>query len=236
MTAMTEDTAAPAPQAPVQEPVREAQAAGELLKQLFPALFGRPAKPIQLKVQQAIEARAPGRFTRKALSGFLARHTASTSYLIALTRSSTRFDLDGQPAGEISTEHREAAQAALAERKSRQQERERSMEDARRWRQDLLRDFERTALSRPNFCALKGVEDAQLDALLAQARTEHREGPPPKPNGLMRREGREGRGPRAGQERRGGRGHDGTRPRKPAGPAASQEAARPGRKPDGEAG
>lgn len=162
--------------------IREPQAAGALLKQLFPALFTGAAKPIQLKVQQAIEARVPGRFAKKALSGFLARHTASTSYLIALTKSETRFDLDGQPAGELSAEHREAAKKALGERRERARARDEEMETARRWRLDLLRDFEATRLSRPNFCALKGVEEAQLDALLEQARVE-RSAPPAKTPG-----------------------------------------------------
>jgi ProP effector len=160
--------------------IREPQAAGALLKQLFPALFAGGPRPIQLKVQQAIEARVPGRFAKKALSGFLARHTASTSYLIALTKSETRFDLDGQPAGELSPEHREAAKKLLAERRERVRVRDQEIETARRWRLDLLRDFETTRLSRPNFCALKGVEEAQLDALLEQARVE-RSAAPEKP-------------------------------------------------------
>lgn len=173
---MSDETQAPA--AP--EPVRDSQQAAALLKQLFPALFSGPAKPIMLKVQQAIEARAPGRFTKKALSGFLARHTASTGYLIALTRSEQRFDLDGQPAGELSAEHREAARNLLAQRRERVKAREQEIEAARRWRQALLRDFEQSKLSRANFCALKNVPEPQLDALLAQAR-EERNAPPPPP-------------------------------------------------------
>lgn len=166
-------TTAASPETPAAvEPVREAQAAGNLLKQLFPALFSGGPKPIMLKVQQAIEARAPGRFTKKALSGFLARHTASTSYLIALTKSEQRLDLDGQPAGELSAEHREAARKLLAERRDRVKAREQEIEAARRWRLDLLHGFETTKLSRPNFCALKGIAEPQLDALLEQAKTE----------------------------------------------------------------
>lgn len=187
------ETEVPVSPAPVNEP----QAAGALLKQLFPALFAGQAKPIMLKVQAAIEQRAPGRFTKKALSGFLARHTASTSYLIALTKSEQRFDLDGQPAGAVSEEHREAAKKLLAERRERHRAREQEMEAARRWRQDLLRGFETTALSRANFCALKNVPEAQLEALLAQAR-EERASMPPRPQ-------RSGPGDRAPDQRRGSR-------------------------------
>jgi len=202
---MSESPATPETPAAV-EPVRDAQAAGALLKQLFPVLFNGPAKPIQLKVQQAIEARAPGRFTRKALSGFLARHTASTSYLLALTKSEHRYDLDGQPAGELSAEHREAAKKLLAERRERVKAREQEIETARRWRLDLLRDFETSKLSRTNFCALKGVAEAQLDALLEQARTERAALPPAPPRGEQRRDGRplrrdDRRPPRNGEAR-----------------------------------
>lgn len=172
------------------EPVREAQAAGALLKQLFPALFSGGPKPIMLKVQQAIEARAPGRFTKKALSGFLARHTAATSYLIALTKSEQRYDLDGQPAGELSAEHREAAKKLLAERRERVKAREQEMEAARRWRLDLLHGFETTKLSRTNFCALKGIAEEQLDALLEQAKAERAALPPAAPRGEPRRDAR----------------------------------------------
>ena len=180
---MSEDQAAAPAEAPAPAgaPVTEPQAAAQLLKQLFPALFAGAPKPIMLKVQQAIEARAPGRFTKKALSGFLARYTAGTSYLIALTKAEQRVDLDGNPAGPVSDEHRAAAKKLLAERRERQRTREQEMEAARRWRLDLLRAFEGTALSRANFCALKGIEEAQLDALLAQAREERAALPPPAP-------------------------------------------------------
>lgn len=166
-------------------PVNEAHAAGQLLKQLFPALFAGAPKPIQLKVQQAIEARAPGRFTKKALSAFLARHTGGTGYLIALTKSEQRYDLDGQPAGPLSEEHREAAKQQLAARRERQRAREQEMEAARRWRQDLLRAYETSSLSRANFCTLKNVPEAQLDALLAQAR-EEKAAMPPRPTAPQR--------------------------------------------------
>ena len=74
-----------------------------LLAERFPALFGAdgPPKPIKLRIQVDIQQRAPGVFTRKALSIFLHRHTTSTAYLRALTASPHRFDLDGLPAGEI---------------------------------------------------------------------------------------------------------------------------------------
>jgi sRNA-binding protein len=87
------------------------------LADLFPALFGPGApKPIKLRIQADVQQRAPGVFSRKALSVFLHRHTTSTAYLRALVGAATRFDLDGEPAGEIADEHRDAATAELARR------------------------------------------------------------------------------------------------------------------------
>ncbi|MBB5206249.1 sRNA-binding protein [Inhella inkyongensis] len=170
---MTDEVQAPqAAPSEAPKPISEAQAAGNLLKQLFPALFAGAPKPIKLKIQSDIEARAPGRITKAALTAFLRRHTATTAYLNALTRAKQRFDLDGQPAGELSSEHKAAAVAALADRKARMQQRDAEMAQARQWRADLLRDYERSAFSRANFCALKNVAEAALDALLEQARTE----------------------------------------------------------------
>ncbi|MBX3605678.1 MAG: ProQ/FinO family protein [Piscinibacter sp.] len=82
-----------------------------LLAEHFPALFGAGViEPIKLRIQVDIHQRAPGVFTRKALSVFLQRHTTATACLRALVaEGATRIDLDGQPVGEIATEHREAA-------------------------------------------------------------------------------------------------------------------------------
>jgi hypothetical protein len=44
--------------------------------------------------------------------------------------------------------------------------------DARRSRALVLRAFETTTLTRANFCALKGMNDAALEAILMQARAE----------------------------------------------------------------
>ena len=164
------------------------------LKQRFPALFGESPKPIKLRIQADIQERAPGVFTKKALSIFLHRHTGSTAYLVALSRATQRFDLDGQPAGELAAEHRQAAGEELKRRRAVHEER-RALEEAQRHnRAQLLRDFDRTTLTRANFCALKGVADADLDGLLEIARQEAAEWqqrravhPPAAPRG--RREG-----------------------------------------------
>jgi sRNA-binding protein len=214
--APAEATAAPAtPAAPV------ADAAAEL-KTLFPALFTGKPKPVKLRIQADIQERAPGKFSKAQLSAFLRRHTGSTGYLIALTQAKTRFDLDGNPAGEISEEHLVAAREELARRKGLQQERlqqeqERHQLEAqqRRNRGQLLWDFERTTLTEANFCVLKGLKPEELPGLLEIARKERAEAPPAPPRqereGARRDDRRpgggrpEGRGERRPDHRAGGR-------------------------------
>ena len=145
---------------------------GPKLKELFPALFSGAPKPLKLRIQVDIQERAPGVFSKQALSAFFRRYTGSTSYLLALVRSKHRFDLDGQPAGEISDENRKVASDELARRRASQESRRELEDQQRRNRARLLHDFEQTTLTRANFCALKEVAEDELDNLLAIARTE----------------------------------------------------------------
>lgn len=162
-------------------PMTPAQCAQQL-KALFPALFGGAIKPLKLRIQSDIQQRAPGLFTRRALSAFLHRHTGSTGYLMAITRLGQRFDLDGNPAEPVNDEHRAAADTELTRRRASQdaqralEQDQRALEqDQRRNRAGLLRDFQTTTLTRANFCVLKVVDPAELDALLDRARREFEE-------------------------------------------------------------
>ena len=148
------------------------EACAAQLKQLFPALFTGGPKPLKLRIQADIQERAPGQFTKAALSAFLRRYTGGTGYLIAVSKATHRFDLDGAPAAELSDEHRQVALDELARRRERQNEKRAEQEQAQRQRASLLRDFERTTLTPANFCALKGVPLEELDGLLALARQE----------------------------------------------------------------
>jgi len=263
------------PQAPAEVDLSPA-ATGARLSELFPALFVGPDgtgtwKAIKLRIHADIQARAPGQFSKRALGIFFSRYTTTTAYLKALAApGAQRYDLDGQPAGEIAEEHRSAAaeevarrQAIAAERRAafrkpparppaadipaaaedasrparaprerpagaerrpagprdrpregrahdgshegamrrppagprpapqreahaRHQEHPTSRADAapptaalpldpaQRERVMLLRAFESSPLSKANFCALKRISEAELDAALAQARAERR--------------------------------------------------------------
>ncbi len=186
-------TAAESPAAPAVPELSPAACAARLAE-LFPALFtpGKP-QPLKLRIQADIQARAPGIFTKKSLSVFLHRHTTATAYLRAVANAPQRIDLDGQPAGEIAEEHRQAALAELerrralhdarrdAERNAQRAANEEARraraaeEEQRREASGLLRAFETTTLTRANFCALKGLTEEQLETMLAQARL----APPP---------------------------------------------------------
>ena len=207
--------AVPAPAASA--PAMSAAECAEQLKQRFPALFAGAPKPIKLRVQADIQARAPGVFTKAVLSAFLRRHTGGTSYLIALSRASHRLDLDGQPTDPVSDEHRQAALDELARRRAITQARRAEEDQARRDRAHLLRDFEKTTLTEANFCALKGLTPEQLQATLAQARQEATEAPVREPRHDSRG------GPRPGRpfnQDRAARGAGGPRNRGNNGPKA----------------
>ena len=159
-----------AQEAPQQEAMNPAECSARL-KALFPALFGADKPlPLKLRIQADIQERAPGVFTKAVLSAFLRRYTGSYGYLIGLTKATQRFDLDGNPAGDITDEHRQAAQDELKRRRTIKEAKQAEEGQARRERVQVLRDFERTTLTVANFCALKGIDPAALDGLLAQAR------------------------------------------------------------------
>ncbi len=159
---------------PAAQPLNPADCALQL-KQRFPALFTGAPKPLKLRIQVDIQERAPGVFTKQALSAFFRRYTGSTAYLIAVSRAKQRFDLDGQPNGELTDEHRQVALDELARRRANNESRAALEEQQRRNRATLLHDFQVTTLTPANFCALKGIAVEELDGYLATARREFEE-------------------------------------------------------------
>ncbi|MDH5329933.1 MAG: ProQ/FINO family protein [Aquincola sp.] len=99
-------------------------ATGARLAELFPALFVGPDgqgtwRAIKLRIHADIQARAPGQFSKRTLGIFFSRYTTTTPYLKALAApGAQRFDLDGEPAGEIAEEHRAAAVEELERRRA----------------------------------------------------------------------------------------------------------------------
>jgi sRNA-binding protein len=134
-TAETADATIPTPARATRAPEMSPAACADLLKQHFPALFATGAKPLKLRIQTDIQQRAPGVFTKGALSAFFRRYTGSTGYLLALSKSEQRFDLDGQAAGELSEEHRQLAREELTRRRQLTREREQQARAAQRAQQ-----------------------------------------------------------------------------------------------------
>lgn len=204
--------------APAKAPGMSPAACAQELRQRFPALFDGPPKPLKLRTHVDIEARAPGVFSKQVLTAFFRRYTGSTSYLLSVARGRQRFDLDGKPGGEISDEHRQIAVDELTRRGVSLQSRRELEDQQRRNRAGLLFDYERTTLTRANFCVLKQVAEEELDGLLEIARAEAAQqaqqqprrpspdartpGRPPGPRRDGPPQGPRGRGPRNDEGRR----------------------------------
>jgi hypothetical protein len=95
------------------------------------------------------------------------------------------------------------------------------VDEGRRERARLLRDFERSPLAKNNFCALKGLTVAQLDTQLALAREEAAawaaaHPPAPRDEAPAGERPREHRGP-----------HDRPREHRPAGDPPRRDGPRP---------
>ncbi|MDI3490473.1 MAG: ProQ/FINO family protein [Thauera propionica] len=137
--AAPEPDSSAAPAAPKQR--IEPRALLQRLQKEFAAF--RDCKPLALKIDASIAERMP-EIDRKSLRAALRMHTASTRYLKAVERSQQRFDLDGQPAGEVTEEQRTHAATTLKERfaaVAKQQKEKREAEAAEKRRTEKLQQL-----------------------------------------------------------------------------------------------
>lgn len=109
-----------------------AQNARLLLKQLEQnySVF-RNAVPLAVGIDKAIIARMPD-IDRKVLRIALGMHTRSVRYLKVMEKSPTRFDLDGNPAGELPESHRFHASQMRKERVAKAQQQQKEKQRAER--------------------------------------------------------------------------------------------------------
>lgn len=84
----------------------------------------KEATPLAIGIHKVIRERLPDIDTGE-LRATMKRHTSSTRYLKALATTETRLDLDGNPAGEVTSEQRDQAAEQLRERFKRNAERRR---------------------------------------------------------------------------------------------------------------
>lgn len=133
--------AAPSPAPVTPRPRIEPRALLQRLQAASPAF--RDCKPLALKIDASILERFPD-FDRKSLRAALRMHTASTRYLKAVERATARFDLDGNPAGEVTEEQRTHASTTLKERfaaVAKQQREKREAEAAERRHAEKLQQL-----------------------------------------------------------------------------------------------
>jgi ProP effector len=89
----------------------------------------RANKPLALGIHKEIAIRQP-EVAAPDLRLAMRIHTQSTRYLKELLTATVRFDLDGQPSGEVTEEHRKAADEALKERFKKVAERKKAEKKA----------------------------------------------------------------------------------------------------------
>ena len=118
---------------PVNDSANPARALLKQLEQQFDVF--RKGVPLSIGVDKAIIQRLP-EVNRKHLRIALAIHTHSTRYLKSMEKAQTRFDLDGNPCGEVLEAHRHLAAETLKARHKKaaehRKERERAAEEERK--------------------------------------------------------------------------------------------------------
>lgn len=100
----------------------------ETLRSSF-AVF-RDTLPLAIGIHKAILLRLP-EIELSALKTSLRRYTASTRYLKALATNSVRFDLDGNPDGDVTAEQQQQAADLIKERFRKGAERKREETQAK---------------------------------------------------------------------------------------------------------
>ncbi|MES2832994.1 MAG: ProQ/FinO family protein [Pseudomonadota bacterium] len=118
------------------------------LRQRFPA-FGQ-CMPLAIGIDKLLLAEMP-EISRKTLRVALNMHTNSSRYLKATATATVRFDLAGNPAGDVSQEHRTRAAEMLKERFKKEREQRnaaRIAEEAQRKADEAQRKIEAEAEAR----------------------------------------------------------------------------------------
>lgn len=92
--------------------------------------------PLAIGIHKAIKLRQPD-IGEGALRMALKQHTGSTKYLKAIANGAQRFDLDGNPAGEITAEQKQQALDTIKERFRKVAERKREEQQQQERQQKL---------------------------------------------------------------------------------------------------
>jgi ProP effector len=112
-----------------QSPASPRNALVQKLRETFPVFAAY--QPLAIGIHEAIAARLPD-LVAAELKTALRIHTKSTRYLKSVANAKQRFDLDGNPAGDVSDEQRQHAAEMLKERFRKDRERKDAEEAARK--------------------------------------------------------------------------------------------------------
>jgi ProP effector len=108
----------------------------ETLSSKFPVFHDY--KPLAIGIHKAIRLQLP-ELSEGALRVALKSYTASTKYLKAVANGTQRFDLGGNPAGEITAEQRQLALQTIKERFRKAAERKKAAQENQERQEKLLK-------------------------------------------------------------------------------------------------
>lgn len=120
--------------------VQPVQAARALLKDLQTLAAFRDCLPLAIGIDKQLLQRMPD-LDRKLVRIALGLHTNSLRYLKSIEKATSRFDLDGNPSGEVTEAQRKHASEILRERfrkSAEQRKAQRQEEEAERRRAEKL--------------------------------------------------------------------------------------------------
>lgn len=106
------------------------------LKERFPVF--RDYRPLAIGIHKAIRAMLP-EVDAGQLKLAMRRHVGSTRYLKSISQGGSRFDLEGNPAGEVTGEQRQQATDELRGRFKNAAERKRAEAQAKEQQEKLLK-------------------------------------------------------------------------------------------------
>ena len=127
---------------PPSSPIDAARALLKTFQESYP-VFGE-CQPLAIGIDKQIRAQKPD-VDKKALRVALSLHTNSLRYLKTMEKGTTRFNLDGTPAGEIEQAHRDRAAEILRERYKKSAERKKAQQEAEKAERQRTEKLQRLA-------------------------------------------------------------------------------------------
>lgn len=113
--------------APTPHPANAARALLKQIQEGFPVF--QECKPLAIGIDKQLLAQMPD-VNKKTLRIALGLHTSSVRYLKSMEKATSRFNLDGTPAGEVDDTHRAHAAETLRARFKKSAELKKAQQEA----------------------------------------------------------------------------------------------------------